>query len=152
MKLTGFALALAAVLAACPIAARAQDVTVPATSIIAGRQAGMDLMSALAGIMKPVAAAKGDPAAFKDAADAIESFGQAIPGLFPVGTEKGHDTKALPAVWSDRAGFEKTAATLVAAAGTLSAAADKKDAAAFADAFQNVGKTCGGCHRTYRAK
>jgi cytochrome c556 len=68
--------------------------------------------------------------------------------LFPAGSEK-EDDKALPTIWSDRAGFEqhrmdaKNAALAVAAA---------TDAASFQTAFKSLGASCGACHDKYRAK
>ncbi len=127
-------------------------VSVPATNIILGRQAGMDLQAGNAAAMKAAVEAKADVKGFKDPAEAIAKWGRAIPGLFVPGTEKGDNTKALPAVFSDQAGFAKAAGNLTAAATKLADAAGAGDKAAFAAAFQQVGQACGGCHRNYRAK
>ena len=68
--------------------------------------------------------------------------------LFPEGSEK-QDDKALPTIWSDRAGFEqhrmdaRNAATAVAAA---------TDMDSFQTAFKSLGGACGACHEMYRAK
>jgi cytochrome c556 len=129
--------------------------TVPmsADAIIAARQAGYDNMSASVADMKRAVEAKvTEVKPFKNNADAIVHWARAVPSLFPPGTEKGHNTKALPTVWSDRAGFEKAAANLATAGEALSKAAADNDAAAFAVAFQNTGKACGGCHHDFRAK
>jgi cytochrome c556 len=129
--------------------------TVPmsADAIIAARQAGYDNMSASVADMKRAVEAKvTEVKPFKNNADAIVHWARAVPSLFPPGTEKGHNTKALPTVWSDRAGFEKAAASLATAGEALSKAAADNDAAAFAVAFQNTGKACGGCHHDFRAK
>jgi cytochrome c556 len=124
----------------------------PSMALIAGRQAGMDLQSAVLGDIKRAVEAKADVKVFKPNADAIVAFGKAIPGFYMVGTETGHDTKALPAIWSDRAGFEKLAANLVAAGEKMSLAAAAEDKAAFAEAFSAAGQTCGACHRGFRAR
>jgi cytochrome c556 len=154
MRHFGFGLGMAALLLTGSAAALAQapSVSVTPNEIIDARQAGMSLQGAVAASMKPVAQAKGNPAAFKDGANAIVLWAKAIPGMFPPGTEKGENTEALPAVWSDQAGFTKAAARLGTAATSLSEAAAKGDATAFAAAYQEVGESCGGCHRTYRAK
>lgn len=75
-----------------------------------------------------------------------------IPALFPAGTEKGHDTKAKAAIWSDAADFSKDAGNLTAAAEKLLTTAEANDKAAFATAFADMGKTCGACHREYKEK
>jgi cytochrome c556 len=131
-------------------AAQAQTAISP-DAVIAGRQGGMALQGAVLGSMKAAVDAKADVKPLKVGAEAIGLWAQAIPGMFPVGTEGGK-TKALAAVWSDNAGFTKIAADLAAAAGKLTAAADANDKDAFADAFKAAGAACGGCHRTYRAR
>jgi len=71
--------------------------------------------------------------------------------MFPAGSDKG-ETKALPTVWSDMPGFQKASANADAAYDKLAMAAGSGDVAATAAAFGDVGKACGGCHTTYRAK
>src|SRR6185437_5933561 len=135
-----------------PVAHADGNVTVPADSLIAARQAGMDLQVALAGAIKRGIESKAEVKPFKDAGDGIAAWGKAIPGLFPAGTEKGHKTRALPVIWSDRAGFEKAAANLTEAAETMAKAAEAGNSAEFATAFQATGQACAACHRTYRAR
>ena len=62
------------------------------SALTAGRQAGMDLLSANAGDIKRAVEAKSDVKAFKPNADAITAWGKAIPGLFLPGTDKGPNT------------------------------------------------------------
>lgn len=132
---------------------RADDtVNVTGDALIAGRQAGMDLQLALVGSMKRAIEAKADIKPFKDAGEGIAAWGKAIPGLFPAGTDHGHKTRALPVIWSDRAGFEKAAADLTTAAETLAKTAEAGDQTAFAAALQATGQACGACHRGNRAK
>lgn len=132
-----------------PVAAQ---VAGSADAIIAGRQAAYDLLAANGAAMK---AAVDGGAAVKPlvpAAKGVAAWGRAIPGMFPAGTETGRDTKALPTVWSDRAGFEKAAAALAAAGDKLLAAANADDKAAFGAAFKETSEACGACHKVYRAK
>jgi len=126
--------------------------TVAPESVILARQAVMDLQAATTGALKRTLDAKGDVKPLKDGADAIAKSAQVIPALFPAGTDKGGNTKALPAVWSDRAGFEQAAANLGKAAQALSAAAASGDEAATANAFRDLGQACGNCHRNFRAR
>jgi cytochrome c556 len=143
-------LGLMPLLLAAPLA-HAQDVAVKANDLIAMRQAEMEMSAALAGLMKPVAQAKGDPASLKDAAAALAAWAPTITSQFPPGTETGHETKARPEIWSDRAGFEKAAADFTKAAQGLAEAA-KRDGATFAAAYQATGEACLGCHRPYRRR
>ena len=132
-------------------AAQADEVELAPSTLIAIRQAGYDLQFANLGDLKrAVESRTAEVKPFKPNAEAIVAWSKVIPALFPKGT--GQNTKALPAVWSDRAGFEKAAATLTAAAEGLVKAADANDPAAFATAFKATADACGGCHRPYRAK
>ena len=103
--------------------------------------------AAMRGI-KGVVDAKGD---VKEAAPHIAKLKEleaAFVKLFPAGSDKG-ETKALPAVWTDMAGFQKASANAMAAYDAMGKAAD---AAALGAAFAETGKACGACHNAYRAK
>jgi cytochrome c556 len=135
------------------LAHAAGAVTVGPDDLIAARQADMKLHNALVGAIKHAIDNKvADVRPYKDAGDALATSAMALPGLFPEGTERGHDTRALPAIWSDQAGFRKAAATLAGAAQTLSRTAAAGDGPGFVSAFQAVGQACVVCHRTYRAR
>ncbi len=60
-------------------------------------------------------------------------------------------TRALPKIWDDMSGFEKAYADFRSAVAALG---DKvgKGQPELAAAVSAVGKTCGGCHKPYRAK
>lgn len=132
--------------------AQGANVPLPAEQIIAARQAAYDFQGAMMEAMKQAVQDKADVKVFRDGADAIVHWSATLPGMFPPGTEQGHNTHALPKIWSDHADFAKAAANLNAAAQKLSAAAAADDKAAFAAAFQETGKACGACHREFRAK
>ena len=136
-------------------AAQADEVELAPSALVAIRQAGFALQGANLGDLKrAVTGGVTEVKPFKANAEAILAWAKVIPTLFPKGTDQasGQETKALPAAWSDRAGFEKAAAGLTAAAETLVKAADANDAPAFATAFKATADACGGCHRPYRAK
>jgi cytochrome c556 len=120
--------------------------------VIAARQAGFALLAGAFQPFKATAEADKSPKPLADSAAAIAEWAAAIPSLFPVGTESGHDTKAKPEIWSDHDGFIKAAATFEAAAKKLEATAEADDAKGFADAFEATAKACGACHKAYRAK
>ena len=66
-------------------------------------------------------AAKGDVTKLEKPAKAIARWMKVFPTLFPPGSDKGENTKALPSIWSDHAGFVKAADRLADAADTLAA-------------------------------
>ena len=127
-------------------------VNLPALTVIQTREAAFRMQGAVAAAMKDAVDRKADVKKYADAAKALADYAAVIPSLFPLGTETGGDTHALPKIWSDRAGFEKAAADYRAAAKTLAAKASAGDTEGFAAAFQAMGKTCGACHRAFRAK
>lgn len=116
------------------------------------RQAGQDLMAANFAGIRAVVAAKGDVKTLEKPADALARWIKQFPTQFPPGSDTGHNTKALPAVWSDQAGFQKAAENLAAAAEKLSQLAKAGDADAVPAQVKAVGDACGDCHRTYRAR
>jgi cytochrome c556 len=121
-----------------------------ADDLIAARKAGMEVQSSTIAAILQAIGANADITHFEAAGDAIAAWGQALPELFPPGTETGQDTQARPAVWSDRAGFEKAAAKLTAAARTMAKAAAAGNQSEFINAFRATNLACAACHFTYR--
>lgn len=116
------------------------------------RQAGQDLMiTDFAGI-RAVIAAKGDVKTLESPAKAMARWMAQFPSQFPPGSETGHNTRALPAVWSDRADFEKAANNAVEALTKLAELAKAGDTDAVAAQVKTIGDACAACHRTYRAR
>jgi cytochrome c556 len=121
-------------------------------NIIPVRQAGMSLAGGDFAFIRSTVAAKGDVKALEAPAKALAKWAAVIPSVFPKGTETGNDTKALPEVWADNAGFQKIALALGEASTKLAAAAKAGDADEVAADAKLVGDQCGACHKTYRAK
>jgi cytochrome c556 len=119
---------------------------------IAIRQVGMALTGGNFTFIRSLVAAKGDVKALEAPAKALARWAATIPSVYPVGSEKGGDTKALPEVWSDRAGFEKISVAMGAAATKLAEAAKADDADAVALATKALGEQCSACHKGYRAR
>ena len=119
---------------------------------IAVRQAGMALQAGDFAFIRSVVAAKGDVKPLENPAKAIAKWAAVIPTVFAKGTETGHDTKALPEVWSDQAGFQKIAMSLGEAATKLAVAAKAGDADEVATDAKLLGDQCAACHKTFRAK
>ena len=81
-------------------------------------------------------------------ANSISHDNAVVFDLFPDGSDKG-ETKAGPAIWSDKAGFKALSLKMVTdAKAAADAAAKGKDA--FVEAFTAVGQNCQACHEKYR--
>lgn len=145
------ATALALILAPAAYA-QSGTVSVKPETLIAARQSAFALSAGTFQGMKEAIKDQEPVRPWADLANELADWAALIPDMFPAGTEKGHDTHALAAVWSDRAGFEKAARTYHDAALKLAAAAKEDDKSAFAAAFKETGKACGACHKTYRQK
>jgi cytochrome c556 len=68
-----------------------------------------------------------------------------IPALFPADSKTGGDTKALPAIWENKAGFDEIAVKM-----DTQALASSTDEASFKAQFPKVLENCGTCHKTFR--
>lgn len=84
-------------------------------------------------------------------AQALHHAAKATPSLFPKGTEPtAIESDSLPAVWEDWDGFLAANKTFEDATAKLVEVAKAGDLAGFKAQFGAVGKSCGGCHDTYR--
>jgi len=121
-------------------------------NLIEMRQVGFALLAGDFAGLRAVAAAKGDVKTLENPGKAMVRYAALIPALFPQGTAAGSNTKALPEIWSDNAGFKKAADGLGEASGMLVKAAAAGDAAGVDAAIKAIGDACGACHRGYRAR
>jgi cytochrome c556 len=101
--------------------------------------------------IKGIIDAKGDVKPVVASAAKLKQLENAFEKMFPAGSDKG-DTKALPTVWSDSAGFQAASKNADAAYDKLAVAAGSGDLAAVTAAFGETGKACGACHEKFRAK
>lgn len=122
----------------------------PVADVVAVRQASMGLLGGTFAALRAAVANKTEPKGFAGAGNAIANYGKVIPGLFPQGS--GANTKALPAIWTDWAAFQKAAADLTAVGEQVKAAAAANDPALLASAVEAIGKACGGCHTPFRGR
>ena len=121
-----------------------------AASAIAERHA---TMSALGAIMKKAGGflANGDHRAVTASAKEVASLAKSMAAQFPAGT--GMDkypevTGARPEIWQMRKEFEAAALDLATPAERLAASSGNDMRAAFGA----LGRSCSGCHRTFRRK
>lgn len=129
----------------------------PAKGAIETRQGLFKLISNQAGpingMNRPNAAAP-DLAVVARNAARIQTLADMIPELFTLDTHADTTTKtaAKEGIWTGQADFKSKADALGKAAAAVAAAAKTGDAAATKAAAAEIGKACGSCHDTYRAK
>lgn len=144
--------ALMTMLGSAQSQAQGSGIPLSADEIVAMRRSMMDLQQGVVGAMKAGVEQKAEVKPFSAGAKGLAASSKVIAAMFPVGTEKANDTKALPAVWSDKADFAAKGKALSDAAEKLVVLADANDQAGFAAQFKEVGASCGACHRQYKAK
>jgi cytochrome c556 len=119
--------------------------------VIKERQENRKQAGAAMRAVKGIVDAKGPTAGAVEQAAKLKQLQVAFDKMFPAGSDKG-ETKALPTVWSDSAGFQAASKNADAAYDKLAVAAGSGDMAALTAAFGDAGKACGACHDKFRAK
>jgi cytochrome c556 len=119
--------------------------------VIKQRQENRKATAAEMRAIKAIIDNKGDVKSVQANAAKLEELELAFVKLFPAGSDTG-DTKALPTVWSDMAGFQAASKAADAAYAQLATAAGSGDLAQLTAAFGATGKACGACHEKFRAK
>jgi cytochrome c556 len=145
---------LAAALAAIPLAAAAAQTGTPGAGltpeqIVAARQSAYMLSGGSFATMKAAADAGADVRMLVFPSRTLARWARTLPAMFPAGTGLAN-SKALPTIWSDRAGFEARAAAYAEAARLMAEAAQSGDRAAFLARWAETRATCAACHDTYR--
>lgn len=84
----------------------------------------------------------------------LVELASAIPGKFAIDTRgfKDTSTEARDAIWASAADFKAKADTLAAAMTAAAAVAKGGDKAATKKAMAEIGKACGACHDSFKAK
>jgi cytochrome c556 len=141
--------AIAGALAAGAVVGGA-TIAVAQADVVKERQENRKQTAAAMRAIKGVIDAKGPTTAAVEQAAKLKTLEAAFVKMFPAGSDK--DTKALPAVWTDMAGFQAASKAADAAYDKLAVAAGSGDQAALAAAFADAGKACGACHEKFRAK
>ena len=119
---------------------------------IAVRQAGFALNGGDFNFIRAVVAAKGDVKPLEAPAKGIGKWAAVIPTLFPKGTETGGETKALPEIWSDPAGFKNSRQHSVTLRPSWRPTRKPVRRIWLPPTPKLVGEQCGACHKAYRAK
>ena len=85
-------------------------------------------------------------------ANAVAAMGALTKDIFPKGSDAGAETTALPVIWEKPDEFAKAVTAFETASAKFAGVAGGGDMTAIAAAFGELGKSCGGCHQTYRKK
>jgi cytochrome c556 len=120
-----------------------QDQTVMKSN---GRNAG--ILAAMVKGEKPY-----DQAAVDAALTQLDETAKKLPTMFPEsvkGLKAEGDYSASPKIWEDKAGFDAHIATFAKA--VTDAKASVKDLDTLKVSLPVIGKSCGGCHETFRVK
>jgi cytochrome c556 len=123
-----------------------QNLVDQAQTLMKGNGKNAGALSAMVKGEKPY-----DQATVDTALAQFEDTAKKLPALFPdstKGLKPAGDYSASPKIWEDKAGFEAHIATFAKAV----ADAKIKDLDTLKTALPVIGKTCGGCHETYRLK
>ncbi len=134
---------LVAVLLGVSVQAYAQDDVIPK------RQKLMKSNSAANKAIK-AAVGKKDYAAVEAKAKEIAEYMGQIEALFPKGSTSDK-SRAKAAIWEKWDVFTKEAESAKMAASELASAAAAKNEAEVGEKFKVLGKSCGGCHKPFRA-
>jgi cytochrome c556 len=145
------AIALAALAGGIAIA----EAQTGAAGAIATRQDAMKAQGGAMRVLTPIVRGEQpwNQQAAVQAATTINNTAKVIPSVFPQGS--GPDagkTDALPVIWQNWSDFEARAKTLETESAKLLQLAQAGDEAGFKAQFPAVGRSCGGCHETYRVK
>ena len=142
------ALAACVVAAVAPVRAAAQD----ATPVMEYRQTIMNGLGAhrgaLTAILNEDVPHEGHVLGH---ALSLQQLSVMASDIFPEGSH-GDGSRALPDIWEDAAGFGEALSAFQSAADALAEAAREGDVAAVGEAARGFGRTCGGCHRPFRAR
>ncbi len=145
-------LAAAAALAACIGcgAALAQD---KPADVIKYRQNVMKSIAAVFGDIQAVAKGEVSFVAHVPAlATHMSQMAAIMPAAFPRGTGRdANETRAKPEIWADWDKFAAAAKAMGTETAKMAQIAAGGDRAAIGAQVAEIGKTCGGCHRPYRA-
>lgn len=93
-----------------------------------------------------------DAAAAQENADIVAMMAKLPFAGFVPGTEKGHDTKTKPEMWTEQAKFKDLAEKMQAETVKLATAAKTGELDKLKSAFGNTAQSCKACHDNYRAK
>ena len=130
---------------------------VQAADPITVRREAMKSNGAAAKAISEILKADGPAADIAPQAAKINDVAMKVATLFPAGSDQpqGKDpgqTMAKPEIWKDPADFAAKVKAFQDEAAMFNTAVAGGDMAAIKAEFDKLGETCGGCHKSYRAK
>jgi cytochrome c556 len=149
----GLTCSLAAVLALC-LAGQSLAADSP-ENLVKYRQA---VMKAIGGHTAAIASVvKGETSCGAHVANharGIKDMSLIVLDVFPPesGPDSFKETRALPKIWAEPAKFQEVVKAFQGAAAKFSEVAEGGDMAAIGPALGELGKSCGGCHKPFRAE
>lgn len=120
--------------------------------VIELRQAGQDLLEAGFNGIGGAVVDKDDVGSLEAQARAMGRWIRQFPKQFPVGSEHGHNTRALPAIWTDPAKFAAAASKTADDADKLADLAKAEDTEGVKAQIKVIGADCRDCHRDFRGR
>ena len=145
-------LALPALLLAAPATLAHENHGHASHPLVDARMGGMTMMVSTMGQVSRTAEGEGSVARAAFPASGLALFARSLPALFAPETAEAAETRALPAIWADSAGFAAQVAEFAAATAALEAAARADDREAFTAALARTKNACQACHTSYRAE
>lgn len=145
---------LAAGLAVAILSGEALAQAKPET-LVKQRQSAMTLIGKYWGPIAGMASGKVSPYnadVISRNATYLENLAQMPWDGFHESTKDEKNTKALPELWSQKPKFDELAQRLQSETAKLGEIARKKDEAGVKQQYAAVGKVCGACHESFRAK
>ena len=142
---------LGALLSTLTLSANAQSMFETSEDAIEYRKATFQLIRYQIGDMGDMlkGKVKFDAQRFQKRANSAAALSSMPWEAFTSDSQKG-DTSALPAVWTDRATFDKKATQFAEYAQALATAAKSGDKKEIAPAFRNWAKGCKDCHKSFK--
>ena len=126
-----------------------------ASGVVKERMDGMSAMKDAMAVIGNMLNGKSefDQKIARDAAVAIKQHGGNMLKFFPDNEEsRQHASQARIELWDDWQEFEELSAQLIKKANELDTALIGNDEETITSTFQQVGKACSECHRSYRIK
>lgn len=112
---------------------------------------------ALGGTLSPMARGDKpyDQAAIDSALAQLEDSAKKLPSFYPASVKDVKQTSEYtpsPKIWDDKAGFDAAIANFAKAVTEAKGKIKIKDADSLKATLPTIGKSCSGCHETYRVK
>jgi cytochrome c556 len=131
------------------IKSKSEAIQILPEGVIKARRSAMMMSGANMAAIKAAIDRKDDPRTIAFAATSITAWANALPGMFPVGSNVA-PSKARAELWSDRAGFEAAAKQFAEDAALLRDFARAGDTPNLESQWTKLRANCAGCHDKFK--